>query len=98
MTNYTFTVAAAAALTAATLGLAAPALAAPTAVSAEDTISQLEAEGNRVVVTRQSSAPLDEATVVNLTTGPDIWKRVWDANFDDQHLTRTGNIIYLTVK
>ena len=66
--------------------------------SAEDTISQLEAEGNRVIVTRQSNAPLDEATVVNLTTGPDIWKRVWDANFDDQHLTRTGSVIYLTVK
>lgn len=88
----------AAALTAAVLGLAAPALAAPTAASAEDTISQLEAEGNRVIVTRQSNAPLDEATVVNLTTGPDIWKRVWDANFDDQHLTRTGSVIYLTVK
>lgn len=88
----------AAALTAAVLGLAAPALAAPTAGSAEDTISQLEAEGNRVIVTRQSNAPLDEATVVNLTTGPDIWKRVWDANFDDQHLTRTGSVIYLTVK
>lgn len=86
------------ALTAVALGFAAPALAAPTAASAEDTISELEAAGNRVVVTRQSRVPLDEATVVNLTTGPDIWKRVWDANFEDQHLTRTGSVIYLTVK
>ncbi len=86
------------ALTAVALGLAAPALAAPTAVSAEDTISELEAAGNRVIVTRQSRVPLDEATVVNLTTGPDIWKRVWDADFEDQHLTRTGSVIYLTVK
>ncbi|KGI69666.1 hypothetical protein MJO55_22055 [Mycolicibacterium rufum] len=98
MKTSTVTAAAAVALTAGVLGLAAPALAAPTAGSAEDTISQLEAEGNRVIVTRQSNAPLDEATVVNLTTGPDIWKRVWDANFDDQHLTRTGSVIYLTVK
>lgn len=98
MKTSTVTAAAAAVLTAGVLGLAAPALAAPTAGSAEDTISQLEAEGNRVIVTRQSNAPLDEATVVNLTTGPDIWKRVWDANFDDQHLTRTGSVIYLTVK
>lgn len=98
MKTSTVTAAAAAALSAGLLGLAAPALAAPTAGSAEDTISQLEAEGNRVIVTRQSNAPLDEATVVNLTTGPDIWKRVWDASFDDQHLTRTGSVIYLTVK
>lgn len=98
MRRSTFTAAAAAALTAGALGLAAPALAAPTAASAKDTISELEAEGNRVIVTRQSSAPLDEATVVNLTTGPDIWKRLWDNNFDDQHLTRTGNVIYVTVK
>lgn len=98
MRRSTVTAAAAAVLTAGALGLAAPALAAPTGASAEDTISELEAEGNRVIVTRQSSAPLDEATVVNLTTGPDIWKRLWDANFDDQHLTRTGSVIYLTVK
>ena len=86
------------ALTAVALGLAAPALAAPTAASAEDTISELEAAGNRVIVTRQSRVSLDEAAVVNMTTGPDIWKRLWDANFEDQHLTRTGSVIYLTVK
>lgn len=98
MTRICIATATATALTAVALGLATPALAAPTAASAEDTISELEAAGNRVVVTRQSRVPLDEATVVNLTTGPDIWKRVWDANFDDQHLIRTGSVIYLTVK
>ncbi|MBX7450773.1 hypothetical protein GR927_22545 [Mycolicibacterium sp. 3033] len=86
------------AITVTALGLGAPALAAPTATSAEDTISELEAAGNRVIVTRQSRVPLDEATVVNMTTGPDIWKRLWDNNFDDQHLTRTGSVVYLTVK
>lgn len=98
MTRIGIATATATALTAVALGFAAPVLAAPTAGSAEDTISELESLGNRVIVTRQSRVPLDEATVVNLTTGPDIWKRVWDANFDDQHLIRTGNVIYLTVK
>ncbi|MEW5808043.1 MAG: hypothetical protein AB1925_01190 [Actinomycetota bacterium] len=98
MNTFGIVTATATALTAAALGLAAPVLAAPTATSAEDTISELEAAGNRVIVTRQSNVPLDEATVVNFTTGPDIWKRVWDGNFDDQHLTRTGSVIYLTVK
>lgn len=98
MSKLTITAAAAAALTAGVLGLAAPAVAAPTATSAEDTISQLQADGNRVIVTRQSSTPLDEASVVSVTTGPDIWKRVWDSNGDGQHLARTGSVIYVTVK
>ena len=98
MSKLTITAAAAAALTAGVLGLAAPAVAAPTATSAEDTISQLQADGNRVIVTRQSSTPLDEASVVSVTTGPNIWKRVWDADGEDQHLTRTGSVIYVTVK
>ena len=98
MNASTITTAAAIALTAGALGFAAPALAAPTAGSAEDTISQLQGEGNRVIVTRQSRVPLDQASVVNVTTGPDIWKRVWDSYMDDQHLVRTGNVIYVTVK
>jgi hypothetical protein len=98
MNASTITTATAIALTAGALGFAAPALAAPSGGSAEDTISQLQSEGNRVIVTRQSRVPLDEASVVNVTTGPDIWKRVWDSYMDDQHLVRTGNVIYVTVK
>ncbi|PRC46590.1 hypothetical protein C6A85_89320, partial [Mycobacterium sp. ITM-2017-0098] len=56
----------AAALSAAFLGLSAPALAAPTGGSADQTISELEAQGNRVIVNRLSDAPLSEASVVGV--------------------------------
>ncbi|AQA04592.1 hypothetical protein BVC93_21625 [Mycobacterium sp. MS1601] len=59
------------ALTAATLGLAAPALAAPTGVgNAQDTISSLEAQGYKVIVNRLGNAPLNEANVVSVGEGP----------------------------
>jgi hypothetical protein len=70
MKSFTITTAAAAGLAAAVLGLAAPAVAAPTGGNAADTISALEAQGNRVIVTRQSSTPLDEASVVSIHRGP----------------------------
>ncbi len=70
----------------------------PAGQSARDTISQLEAEGNRVIVTRQSRTPLDEAAVVSVNTGPDIWKQVWDSSGDDRILVRSGNVVYVTVK
>ena len=62
--------AAAAALTAAVLGLAAPAAAAPSGSDAQQTISQLEADGNRVIVNRLSDTPLSQATVVAVQPGP----------------------------
>jgi hypothetical protein len=59
------------ALTAATVGLAAPALAAPTGVgNAQDTISSLEAQGYRVIVNRLGNTPLNEANVVSVGQGP----------------------------
>ena len=59
------------ALTAATLGLAAPALAAPTgAGNAQDTISSLQDQGYKVIVNRVSTAPLSEASVVSTGFGP----------------------------
>ena len=59
------------ALTAATLGLAAPALAAPTgAGNAQDTISSLQDQGYKVIVNRLSTAPLSEASVVSVGEGP----------------------------
>jgi hypothetical protein len=59
------------ALTAATLGLAAPALAAPTgAGNAQDTISSLQDQGYKVIVNRLSTAPLSEASVVSTGFGP----------------------------
>ncbi len=59
------------ALTAATLGLAGPALAAPTgAGNAQDTISSLQDQGYKVIVNRLSTAPLSEASVVSVGEGP----------------------------
>ncbi len=60
MKNLTLTTTAAAALSAAVLGLAAPAVAAPSgAGDAQQTIAQLEDQGNRVIVNRQSSSPAE---------------------------------------
>jgi len=55
---------AAGALTAATLGLAAPANAAPAGPSSVDaTIDQLRAQGLEVVVNRTGTAPLEQCTI-----------------------------------
>ncbi|CAN5579632.1 hypothetical protein BH11ACT6_BH11ACT6_12240 [soil metagenome] len=60
----------AAALTAGFLGLAAPALAAPTgAGNAQDTIANLEDQGYKVIVNRQSDRPLAEASVTSIGKG-----------------------------
>ena len=99
MKKFTLSTVAAAALTAGVLGLAAPALAAPTAGNAADTISALEAGGNRVVVTRQSAAPLDEASVVSITRGPIMRQAIPHATSNGDHtLSVTGQTIYVTVK
>jgi hypothetical protein len=71
MKKFGFATIAATALTAGFLGLAAPALAAPTgAGNAQDTISSLEDQGYKVVVNRLSETPLDQATVTSVGQGP----------------------------
>ncbi|OBI81144.1 hypothetical protein [Mycobacterium sp. E740] len=61
---------AASALAAALIGLAAPAQAAPSGPgSAQQTISELEAQGYHVIVNRIGTAPLDEASVVAVRQG-----------------------------
>jgi hypothetical protein len=63
-------------LTAAVLGLAAPAVAAPSGPgNAQDTISSLQARGYNVIVNHVGSTPLDQASVVAVaqdrpTAGP----------------------------
>lgn len=91
---------AAAGLTAAVIGLAAPAAAAPTTGGdAFQTISMLEAEGNRVVVNRLSDVPLDEAEVVNVNRGPEIRMTVMDERYDRTYQqTATGHVFYLDVR
>ena len=99
MKNLTITTAAAATFTAAFLGLAAPALAAPTGSNADATISQLEAQGNRVIVNRLSDAPLSEASVVGVNRGSAIRSTVMD-DFNDRtyQQTVTGHVVYVDVK
>ena len=103
MKNFTVAATAATALSAAFagafIGLAAPALAAPTGSNADDTISRLEAQGNRVIVNRLSDAPLSEASVVGVNRGSDIRSTVMD-HFNDRTYqgTVTGQVIYVDVR
>ena len=99
MKKFTVTTAAAAALTAGVLGLASPAQAAPTGRSAADTISSLEAQGLRVIVTRQSSTPLDKASVVSVTRGPSTPQSVpFATSQGDGSRTVRSQTVYVTVK
>ncbi len=100
MKKFSITTAAVAGLSAAVLGLAAPALAAPTgAGDAQATISQLEAAGNRVIVQKQSDTPLDEASVVSVNRGAPIRGTVQD-DFGDRtyQQTITGYVYYVNVR
>ncbi|GJF17280.1 hypothetical protein NGTWS1803_04730 [Mycolicibacterium cyprinidarum] len=86
-------------LSAAVLGLAAPAIAAPTeGDNAADTISALEAEGNKVVVNHESGAPLSEAHVLSVDTGPEILDWTWDRQRDRRILEPVGRVIIIDVR
>jgi hypothetical protein len=57
-------------LTAAVLGLASPAVAAPSGPgNAQDTITSLQQQGYNVIVNRVGGTPLDQATVVAVRPG-----------------------------
>lgn len=101
MSTFTIATAAATGLAAAVLGLAAPALAAPTAGggNAQDTISALEAQGNRVIVNRLSDAPLSQASVVGINRGSDIRSTVQDHRNDRTYQqTVTGHVYYVDIR
>jgi hypothetical protein len=95
-----FATIAATALTAGALGLAAPALAAPTgAGNAQDTISSLQDQGYKVVVNRQSTAPLSEATVVSVGEGPAFTHNVAaDGSSSDYSVPVSTRTIYVNVR
>ena len=99
MKNLSITAAAVAGLSAAVLGLAAPALAAPTGSDAQATISQLEADGNRVIVQKQSDVALADANVVSVKRGAPIRGTVMD-DFSDRtyQQTITGYVYYVKVR
>lgn len=73
MKKFGFATLAAGALSTAILGLAAPAQAAPTGPgNAQDTISQLQDRGVRVIINRQGQVgPLDEAAVTSVRLDTD---------------------------
>ncbi|MDZ4266653.1 MAG: hypothetical protein U1D00_13335 [Mycobacterium sp.] len=99
MKNFTIATAAAAGFAAAFVGLAAPALAAPSGNgNAATTISELEAQGNRVIVNRQSGTALSDATVVSVRQGNPIRDYVWDAQGDDKIRQNVGHVLYVDVK
>ncbi|UXA17850.1 hypothetical protein [Mycobacterium sp. SMC-4] len=98
-TTITATAAVAAGLSAAAIGLAGAAAAAPSGSGdARATISSLEAEGNRVIVSRQGNTPLAQAEVVAVRPGPQFTQWVWDAQGDDRIQVPAGRTYFVTVK
>ncbi|TRW81831.1 hypothetical protein FK535_15920 [Mycolicibacterium sp. 018/SC-01/001] len=89
-----------AAVAAAALGLAAPAVAAPTGAGNADTaIRALEDQGNRVVVTRLSQAPLDQASIVSITHGPVLRQGVpFATSQGDNFRSVTTQTVYVAVE
>jgi hypothetical protein len=100
MKNITFAGTVAAALTAGFLGLAAPALAAPSGSSdAQDTISSLQAEGHTVVVQNPNNVALDQATVAGVRQGPETVDRMRNLDHDNVwDETVTQSIVFVDVR
>jgi hypothetical protein len=86
-------------LTAAVVGLAAPATAAPTGPgNAQDTISKLEADGYNVIVNHIGSTPLDQASVVAVRPGQTYSRTDSGTPGDSFGTTVTGKTVYVDVK
>ncbi len=99
MKNFGFATVAASALTAAFLGLAAPALAAPSGPgNAQDTISDLQAHGYTVIVNRIGSAPLEEASVVAVRPGQSFSRTDSSGPGDDVSTILLSETVYVDVK
>jgi hypothetical protein len=99
MKKFGFATVAASALTAAFVGLAAPALAAPTGPgNAQDTISNLEAQGYNVVVNRIGNAPLDQASVVAVRPGQTYSRTDTSGPGDDLTTKVLNKTVYVDVK
>ena len=95
----TFTSVLAGGLTAAVLGLAAPAGAAPTGPgNAQATINQLQADGYNVVVNRIGTTPLDQAAVVAVRPGQTYSRTDSGTPGDSLETTVTDKTIYVDVK
>ena len=101
MKKFGFATMVASGLAAAILGFAAPAQAAPAGHgTAQDTISQLQADGYHVIVNRIGSTPLNEASVVAVRPGQTYSRTdsgVPGAD-DDVVTTVIGKTVYVDVK
>jgi hypothetical protein len=99
MKKFGFATVVASGLAAAVIGFAAPAVAAPSGPgSAQDTISQLESQGYKVIVNRVGSTPLDQASVVAVRHGQ-TYSRTDSGNPGDDLLTTvTDKTVYVDVK
>jgi len=94
-----FATVAASALTAAFLGLAAPAPAAPTGPkSAQDTISELQAQGYTVIVNRIGNAPLEQASVIAVRSGQTYSRTDHSGPGDDLSTKLLSKTVYVDVK
>lgn len=99
MKKFGFATVAASALTAAFLGLAAPAMAAPTGPgNAQDTISKLEAQGYQVVVNRLGNAPLEQASVVAVRSGQTYSRTDHSGPGDDLSTKLLSKTVYVDVR
>ena len=86
-------------LTAAIIGVAAPAGAAPTGPGhAQDTINQLQADGYNVIVNRIGATPLDQAAVVAVRPGQTYSRTDSGTPGDSLETTVTGKTVYVDVK
>ncbi|MGX9792461.1 hypothetical protein [Mycobacterium sp. MMS18-G62] len=86
-------------LTAAVVGLAAPASAAPTGPgNAQDTISKLQADGYNVIVNHIGSTPLDQATVVAVRPGQTYSRTDSGTPGDSFGTTVTDKTVFVDVK
>lgn len=99
MKQFGFATVVASGLFAAVLGFAGPAPAAPSGPgNAQDTISQLEAQGYQVIVNQVGSTPLAEANVVSVRPGQ-TYSRTDSGNPGGDRLTTvTNKTVYVDVK
>lgn len=99
MQQYGIATVVASGLAAAVLGLAAPVQAAPSgSTNAQQTISDLQAQGYKVVVNRVGSTPLDKATVVAVRPGQTFTRTDSGVPGDSLTTTVTQRTVYVDVK
>jgi hypothetical protein len=99
MKRFGFATVAASALTAAFLGLAAPALATPSGpANAQDTISDLQAHGYTVIVNRIGEAPLEQASVVAIRPEQTYRPAGLKGAVNDLRIKLPNKTVYVDVK